>query len=565
MPEENGEKAHVVLMTVLWCAQGMANVLETYSAIEWEKTPEKRIPMSLVLLDFGTEPAGGYVSYGKKRHTRARTATEYVRKAVARTKDHMIDLVIASHADMDHWALLPPLITDLKKDYPTQKGEEQKFIKRFIKGGLPKHWNPKEKRDFISELNKVIKYTGEFENLSKYFHDVTDLETGYSNYRSVLDKDFEKIPSLLGIDGVKFRSLITNLPSGDDPINTASLVLTVDFEGQRLVLPGDATWRTLNEANSILSGWGQSPVMPVILMTVPHHGSRSSAVEMLDPPPAIEQEDGTEERPKKRKKKEIEKVPNFGHLEKFVALTKPGAVVASAYYGKTGYHPHGSILGRMGKYTYHNELQVNGLLKDLIGAHPVVFTHQMSLNEHWQQYQVPKKPGQNIFTTRLSIEKSTKVKVGNSEVACNVSDYLYVMRKDGTTQHWRPNTAEAFSALKACAPVDPPWSLPTEAKDAAMTPLVKTEEEPENTDMVLDLLPTPPQEVPTILSANPAFYQRYRQTGRHPFPSREGHPYRTLNPIAAASRPVGGRAPFCVLPVHRVRPLRPSADSVTEA
>ncbi len=564
MPGIDGAKAQVVLVSVLWCGQGMANVLETYSEIEWAKPENERVPSSLVLLDFGTEPARGMVSYGKSRHRRAKTATEYVKKVIARTKDQMIDLVIASHADMDHWALLSPLIIDLKENASFGKGKDKKFIKRFIKGGLSKQWRPEDKPYFISELNYVEKHTEKVEKISKLIGKEVNLEKGYSNYRSGPDQDLKKIPFLLEIDGIQFRSLIANLPSSVDPVNTASLVVTVDFEGQRVVQTGDATWRTLNEANSILSQWAKSPIMPVIMMTVPHHGSRGTSVEIQLLPQTKDKEAETDESSKKRRKKEQQKFHNFGHLEKFVDLTKPGAVVASAYYGQNGYHPHGSVLARMRKYTYHDQLQVNGLLKDEIGPHPIVFTHQMSVNDQWQQYQIGKNPGENTFTTRLTVAKTTKVTVAGSEVQCNVADYLYVMQKNGTTQRWRPSLAEPFAALKTCTPVDSPWAAATEAKDEEMTPLVKTEEEPKDTAMVLDLLPKPPADVFATSPGNPVLYERDRQSVLHCCPDREGHSQQALNPIGALLRRAVGHPSRAALPVRRVRPLHCNLAFSTE-
>ncbi|CAM2010158.1 hypothetical protein [Acanthopleuribacter pedis] len=476
-----------IQLSALWCGQGMAHVLETFTEAEWQKKPEDRKPESMVLIDFGIE-ASAAPKKGGIHYQRAQKAIEFVAREAKKKDDPIIDLAISSHADADHWFLYPSLIELLKEGYKDKKDKDAEYvIKQFVKGGLQNSWGFDDMEGSKSALEEVEARVEDIKFIDEM--NVATLESNLTNYRYTEGVDENALPFIKDIDGVKIRTLIANVSTGKmdaHGINTCSLVVVIDFKGKRMILPGDATQSTLIEVNKLLDKWkGKSPLKPVLMMSVPHHGARSTMLQegevkgvdqsVIDGYQASivskrkRSRSGGLTRNSKKKKVTTE---HFHALGKFTALTQPAAIVASADHGTTtAGHPSAQVLQILGKYTKHGGYSAGVVVDDHIGDHTIVVADASKVTKGWSVYSFNQNNAANVFTTRLTTSESANLKIEGEDKTVNVSDFYFMIDQNGAKQTWKPYLADQVTSLVTKVQNIEPctWDFETQGENVTMT------------------------------------------------------------------------------------------------
>lgn len=248
-----------VVVTMLYCGQGMANVVAFYDANAAPADP----PAALGLVDFGVK--------ARKRTKNKTLATQY-----ASAVDHVYDLLVAkeqaglgealdfvvvSHQDDDHWRLLGAL----QEKMNSRPGGLQ--IDYLWRGGSS--WK-QSSADAIKALTVAIRQV---------------LPKAMSDFKNPKAKSQ---PYLWHYDDAYVRVIGANAPKAaamkDDAArrNGTSAVLSIECGGVHVVLPGDATYQTFEFVNPILTAWlkgtGKPAVQPCRAVAVPHHGSLNTFV-----------------------------------------------------------------------------------------------------------------------------------------------------------------------------------------------------------------------------------------------------------------------------------------------
>ena len=235
----------------LYCGQGMSHLIEIYV-----NGVVKAVADFLILIDFGgdekySEDAVNYV------YTKLKAQSDSGRNA-------KFDLTIISHQDKDHLILLGPL-----GDKITAEGLVIQFGKVFL-GGVA--WDAKNK-----------KTVNDFFGISKTRPAYNWSETQRSDYYNV--KSRPKLGKLDEFGGFAFRVLISQLaiPKGSRPDfvrNASSTVVVIENGTETVILPGDATYQTMNYVNELYKAWGGNKLIPMVrALEVPHHGAMRSAAE----------------------------------------------------------------------------------------------------------------------------------------------------------------------------------------------------------------------------------------------------------------------------------------------
>ena len=227
----------------LHCDQGMGTLVKIYDS--------KDRLASLALLDLGSE--AGTKKYSDK-------ALETVIRALNQMKSDkmtpMIDLLLVSHQDTDHWSLLPDLLARIEEQF-IDFG-----IKEIYYGGLG--WK-KGASEAIEEWEEAYGVPAE----------------PFGKEQSDFSKP-GKLNDFTQIDDVKFHLMCVNVPisrsAGDLKRNGTSAVIAIQFAGIFVVIPGDATADTCGWMNTnLFAAWkkkGQgNPVQPCRAMGAPHHGA----------------------------------------------------------------------------------------------------------------------------------------------------------------------------------------------------------------------------------------------------------------------------------------------------
>jgi beta-lactamase superfamily II metal-dependent hydrolase len=227
----------------LHCDQGMGTLVRIYN------TQNKLA--HLALLDLGSES-------GSKKYSDS--AINSVMRALKQMETDkiapMIDLLLISHQDFDHWSLLPSLLEKIQKEIPKcQVGD-------IVYGGTK--WR-KKASDAIEEWENEFGVTAE-----PFGKAVTDYAKP------------GKKGEIKDIDGVKFHLMCANVPisrsAGDLERNGTSAVVCITFGGTNAVIPGDATADTVGWINNnVFAPWKKkgkpNPVEPCLALGAPHHGA----------------------------------------------------------------------------------------------------------------------------------------------------------------------------------------------------------------------------------------------------------------------------------------------------
>ncbi|MGW6982191.1 MBL fold metallo-hydrolase [Streptomyces sp. NPDC054932] len=235
--------ASLTLVKLLFCGQGMTKLIEIY-----DKGVEKPDADYLALVDCG----------GNDRWSKG--ALDYIAMKVAArsTNPKCIDLVVLSHQDGDHVALLGKLGERLKDiGTPVRVGQ------LFIGGTNWKNSNQGTVRKFLDSVGYDAK-------------DVKFNEARRSDYENVTQRS--DLRHLAHHEDVYFRVLVTNLCGSKSPENASSSVLVVENGAFAVVLPGDATYETMDFVDKKLGALQPLLLPPVVAMELPHHGALATAV-----------------------------------------------------------------------------------------------------------------------------------------------------------------------------------------------------------------------------------------------------------------------------------------------
>jgi len=294
-------------IVALYCGQGMAHTLEIYDGGN-----ESQPPDFLALLDFGgnkgpAQDAIDYV-YAKLASQTARTPT--------------LDLIVLSHQDGDHVNLLAGLGEKISANSLTFN------IDQIYAGGLG--WGSGSKKvvnDFIALAAHSAAVAFERAFRSDYYH---------KSARNQLNW-------LCSHGSVIIRVLCAQLPltdvRNDIYRNGTSAVLVVENGSVAVVLPGDATYQTLEWINGIWEWWASQtpPVDPLVpqihFLEVPHHGALRTSVEDYE---ASESFDAF----------------NVSIIETFIDYLEAWGIFASAGVRNTHGHPVKEVLDLFDKHLY---------------------------------------------------------------------------------------------------------------------------------------------------------------------------------------------------------------------
>lgn len=285
-----------VLVNLLYCGQGMSNWIEYFSNdTQWnDKTPSM-----LVLVDLGGDGINSDL------------APKYIAKRIADIKAKAgatprIRAAVFSHQDSDHWSLIDKFIAALGTN-----GITDLVIDEIWRGG--KLW----KDGALEAVERLRVATGST---------VTVFEDNSTDYEGQQDS--------IAIEGnCSVRLVIANGPcklkSGGMMENGTSAVIAVEMPGNCVILPGDATWETMDFVNEVYEDEDQPP--PCYGLSLPHHGSLRTSVRGYT------------------KKKKVEKM-GWQFVDAFVDNIKAKQIGASAGYLNTHEHPMIEIIKRFEKY-----------------------------------------------------------------------------------------------------------------------------------------------------------------------------------------------------------------------
>lgn len=327
----------------LWCGQGMANIIRIYK--DQYSNPATTAPDWLCVFDFG---AGGLSQSKKALGVTPPVAfiMEQLQLQKAAGRDPKIDLMLISHQDRDHWALLAELDAQI-----VQKGLNVS-VGRMLLAGL--NWR-------LSSKNAVLKFAKRACGYNWY-------DAQYSSY-----DDPNNPGAPIEIGDARMRMMITNVATNDSKEdierNCSSAMALVQLGQMGFVFPGDATWETLLAYQQITKKWTNNPLPFVYAASVPHHGAFRTM------------NSGTVGS------------PNLDELIWFTNYIKPRSIFASAGIKNSHSHPYKIILEKMGVYAFPQQFQ----------ARPIVVYD--GGDDKWKQLENVKE---NIYTTVLNLVSPAK-------------------------------------------------------------------------------------------------------------------------------------------------------------
>ncbi|MFF4422406.1 MBL fold metallo-hydrolase [Streptomyces sp. NPDC001549] len=241
--------ASLTLVKLLFCGQGMTKLVEIY-----DEGKEKPAADYLALIDCG----------GRLEQS-ADAINAIVEKVAARDgTPKRIDLVVLSHQDGDHVSLLPHLGEALKKRLGSKVEVGDVYCGG--NGWIPS--NTKAVNDFL----RCVNYP---DMKARHF------EPERSDYENATKRS--DLGCIKQHKDVYFRILISNLAvagATGTTRNASSSVVVVENGHEAVLLPGDATYQTMDRINGTPN---LSSLLPSVLcLEIPHHGALASAVEDYD-------------------------------------------------------------------------------------------------------------------------------------------------------------------------------------------------------------------------------------------------------------------------------------------
>ncbi|HAE46369.1 MAG: hypothetical protein CMO30_15570 [Tistrella sp.] len=299
-------------MDGMWCGQGMAHLLRLYT--DRYARPDKDAAEMMALFDFGN--SGGGLSQSKEVlgiTPPVRTLIEALELQMAQGKPPKLDLVLFSHQDTDHWTLTKEFLDQVAtRNIPLEVG-------RIQLGGT--NWGPQAR----ATIGRLAKFLPEGDGPVSYLTNASDYGDANGD-----------VTETMALGPVSIRTIVSNVPSATKSQalikNGSSAVAVVQYGQTAFILPGDATYETLDFANTLLQAWTQSPLPNIYMMSAPHHGSLDTMT-----------------------RKNIGDKSDLAELNTFVELTLPYSIFASAGYYSHHKHPYLSILVALSKHTGSHE------------------------------------------------------------------------------------------------------------------------------------------------------------------------------------------------------------------
>lgn len=279
--------AQLTRVKVLFCGQGMTTLVECY-----RDGVVKTKADYLALVD-----CGGNTEWGGE-------AIKYVAEKILATDGPKLNALIISHQDKDHVVLLKGLADKLEDEGVT--------VGEVFLGGLD--WE-QSNMDSVTTFLDAVDYDVD---------DVTFDAPKLSHYIGVKEPNKLRYWDLFG--NMRLRALVSGLVTPGRPDirkNASSAVVVVDNGEWAVVLPGDATYQTMDAVNQI-KNIGKL-LRPVIGLEIPHHGALRTAVEEY-----VANKDPSEF--------------NFDIITRFAAILAPHQVAASAGPWNGHKHPIEEVL-----------------------------------------------------------------------------------------------------------------------------------------------------------------------------------------------------------------------------
>lgn len=195
-------------------------------------------------------------------------------------QDEIIDLLVVTHIDSDHIAGIIALIKHMKK-----KGETHRL--KHIWFNFPKkedidEYSVPEGNELTSLLLEIdgLCWNNNTSELLGSTTEVGDIKLHVlAPDHDVADEYKPKAPDELGVCSddwhIDLRTLIDNVDDDDideGGANSQSIIILVECEGKKLLLPGDSTPKELCDALQHYNKTNGTP-LELDLMKLPHHGS----------------------------------------------------------------------------------------------------------------------------------------------------------------------------------------------------------------------------------------------------------------------------------------------------
>lgn len=250
---------------VLNVGQGSGNFVEIF------KEDSDSVPTTTVLIDLGSE--------------RASTAHDgpSVEVVIARLytmSSPEIACLCLSHSDTDHVSMILQLLAAFNPPGVVDPSGKKKnlTIKKAYYGGNPSLYKKRGKANILLEVDKYMPSGSPYGMPT----DTTSYKIGNDPlYRD--DTLALKVMLLIG-NSIKAEDEeiddSSDLPkTGGLNLNTVSLVVVVDWNNVQFITTGDATGITMLRANGIMGKDSGSFFKDPLMITAPHHGSLTSALD----------------------------------------------------------------------------------------------------------------------------------------------------------------------------------------------------------------------------------------------------------------------------------------------
>jgi hypothetical protein len=229
---------------ILYCGQGMTTLVEIYG-----DGVVKPAADYLALID-----CGGSIPKG------AGIAVNYVANKILAKADKRLNVLSISHQDADHVRLLSDLTTKLTGQGAT--------CARIFAGGS--NWSSTN-QSTVKEFAKVVGV-----NPGGIVFGVAQC----TDYGNATKRD--ELTHLDQFGDVYLRVLISGLAisgSADIQKNGSSAMVVIENGSFSVVLPGDATYQTMDAVTTILQRVQPSLLPTVTGLEIPHHGALRTSVE----------------------------------------------------------------------------------------------------------------------------------------------------------------------------------------------------------------------------------------------------------------------------------------------
>jgi hypothetical protein len=287
-------------MTMLFAYQGMGNL------VTLTKPGDPNTVYYNALIDFGS------TSYYECDETVSFVGNYLTNGG---TKNAVLDMVVISHKDNDHWSLFGRLL-----EYLNHIGKRL-IIKKLIFGGYYATYSKnKDGENIIDILYKCVQNPTVAGNYVWYAAEGSAYAAGI------------KYAELDNYGGVHFMPVAVNVVASvsksrhDIIANTQSLVVAILYLTESMLLPGDATADTIEYINTLLKAGTADAIKLPQMLSVPHHGALRTIASNY-----------------------LAKDPDLDVAEEFAKAIHAYNVGASAGFA-THHHPDETVIGLFRKY-----------------------------------------------------------------------------------------------------------------------------------------------------------------------------------------------------------------------